>query len=113
MILPINKVATMITNKISFQAGPGPKSSDFAANNLIKAKNPAALTMVAMKEVNTLGAPSYTSGAQKWNGAADTLKHIEINNNTKPTGARIPALLKPVTADLIVVDCKPKLPVAP
>ena len=33
-----------------------------------------ALTIVAMNEVNTVGAPSYTSGVQKWNGAAETLK---------------------------------------
>ena len=32
---------------------------------LMKAIKPADLAMVAMKEVNTVGAPSYTSGVQK------------------------------------------------
>ena len=46
--------------------------------------NTAAFTMVAMKEVNTVGAPSYTSGVQKWKGAADTLNAMLMNSSIKP-----------------------------
>src|SRR5687767_5797724 len=53
-------------------------------NNLMKAINAAAFTIVAIKDVKTVGAPSYTSGVQKWNGAADTLNDIENMSNTTP-----------------------------
>ncbi len=46
--------------------------------------NSAAFTMVAMKDVNTVGAPSYTSGVQKWKGAADTLNAMENISNSNP-----------------------------
>src|SRR5258708_3083864 len=44
----------------------------------------AKIPIVAMKEGNTGGAPSYTSGVQKWKGAADTLKPIDTSNNNTP-----------------------------
>ena len=40
--------------------------------------------MVAMKDVKTVGLPSYTSGVQKWKGAAETLKDIEASKSTNP-----------------------------
>ena len=43
-------------------------------NSLAKPRKAAALTAVAMKAVTGVGAPSYTSGAQLWNGTAETLK---------------------------------------
>ena len=46
--------------------------------------NKAALTIVAINEVNTVGAPSYTSGVQKWNGAAETLNAIENIRSNNP-----------------------------
>ena len=42
-------------------------------NKRRKAANAAVLTTVDMNAVNGVGEPSYTSGAQKWNGAAATL----------------------------------------
>ena len=45
---------------------------------------PAALEAVETKAVIGVGAPSYTSGAQKWNGTIETLK-------PKPTSTRISA----------------------
>ena len=62
----------------------GPNKLELEANNLMKAKKAAAFTIVDMKEVNTLGAPSYTSGVQKWKGAADTLKDIAANKIKSP-----------------------------
>ncbi len=46
--------------------------------------NTAAFTTVAMNDVNTVGAPSYTSGVQKCSGAADTLNAMEKSNSSIP-----------------------------
>ena len=48
--------------------------------------------MVAIKEVKTVGAPSYTSGVQKWKGAADTLNAIENSNRSIPAIKRAEGL---------------------
>ena len=48
------------------------------ASSLRKAAKPAVFTTVLMKAVKKVGVPSYTSGVQKWNGAADTLKPMPI-----------------------------------
>ncbi len=48
---------------------------------------PAAFEAVEMKAVMDVGAPSYTSGAQKWNGAAEILKP-----NPTSTSAAMPAI---------------------
>src|SRR5512144_1355644 len=45
---------------------------------------PAAFEAVERKPATGVGAPSYTSGAQKWNGTAETLK-------PKPTSTSITA----------------------
>src|SRR5688572_18240634 len=55
----------------------------------MNAMNTAAFTTVAIKDVNTVGAPSYTSGVQKWNGAADTLNDIEKSSNSIPATGNI------------------------
>ncbi len=51
-------------------------------NNWYKAAKLAAFTTVDMNIVKMVGAPSYTSGVQKWNGAAEILnkKPTKINN---------------------------------
>lgn len=43
--------------------------------------NAAVFTVADMKAVTGSGAPSYTSGVQRWNGAAATL-------NASPTSSR-------------------------
>jgi len=70
--LPINKVSTVIAMSVGIQ-----KSDSEAKQVENKRKNaakPAVLTTVDMKAVISVGEPSYTSGVQKWNGAAPTLK---------------------------------------
>ncbi len=47
--------------------------------------NPPALEATERNAVMVIGAPSYTSGAQKWNGTAEILY-------PKPARARIPAM---------------------
>ena len=47
----------------------------------IKATKPAALEATARKAVTGVGAPSYVSGAQVWNGKAETLKANPIMTN--------------------------------
>ena len=42
-----------------------------------------------MVAVVKLGAPSYTSGAQKWNGTAAILNNIPIMIKVKPIGNQI------------------------
>ena len=50
----------------------------------IKATKPAALEATARKAVTGVGAPSYVSGAQVWNGNAETLKANPITTNIIP-----------------------------
>ena len=45
---------------------------------------PAALTVVAMKAVTGVGAPSYASGAHMWNGTAEILKPSAMITSKKP-----------------------------
>src|SRR5437764_54597 len=59
----------------NFHSGRMPPNA--SSNNRKNPIKPAAFTTVAMKEVNTVGEPSYTSDVQKWNGAADTLNDME------------------------------------
>src|SRR5688572_11045740 len=53
-------------------------------NKRTSTANPAAFEAVERKPAIGVGAPSYTSGAQKWNGTMDTLKPIptRISANT-------------------------------
>src|SRR6185437_1204882 len=88
VILPTNRVAAAINaTKICQVCCALPKAS---SNSRIKPTKIDTFTIVAMKEVNTVGAPSYTSGVQKWNGAAETLKAIDTSRSNSPaikTGA--------------------------
>ena len=66
--------------------GNRPKAS---INNLANKIMAATLGAVARKRVTGVGAPSYTSGAHMWNGAAETLKANptirKANPNSNPT----------------------------
>ena len=68
----MNSVRTEITINTGIQKScSGAKQT---MNNLKNAANPAVLTTVLIKAVIRVGDPSYTSGVQKWNGAAPILK---------------------------------------
>ncbi len=54
-------------------------------NSRMKPTNAPALTPTAMKAVTGVGAPSYTSGAQLWNGTAEILKPKPVTTSTKAT----------------------------
>src|ERR1039457_4467180 len=82
-MLPMNNVAAVIMAITNCHCGCA--SAKESANNRMKATKAAPFTTVAINEVNTVGAPSYTSGVQKWNGAAETLKDNDTINNNKPT----------------------------
>src|SRR3972149_8595224 len=58
-----------------------------ARTNRTRMANPAAFEAVEMKAVIGVGAPSYTSGVQKWNGTAATL-------NPNPVRIKITAPLR-------------------
>src|SRR5579859_3208792 len=78
----MNKVAAvMIATKICHFSWLSPKASSKSRTNPIKIDT---FTIVAINDVNTVGAPSYTSGVQKWNGAALTLKAIDTSSNNRP-----------------------------
>src|SRR5262245_24703985 len=51
----------------------------------IRAKNPAAFADTDRKAVTGVGAPSYVSGAQVWNGTADTLNANPATMNATAT----------------------------
>ena len=51
--------------KLKISSQECPNAFAWLLNMVMNAINPAAFTMVAIKEVNTVGAPSYTSGVQK------------------------------------------------
>jgi hypothetical protein len=72
VMLPINKVMMVITNNTGVQNLP--QLQNRPKINAGNAAKPAVLTTVDMKAVISVGEPSYTSGVQKWKGAAPTLK---------------------------------------
>ena len=57
-----------------------------AADRKIRASraNAAVFTPAAMKAVTGVGAPSYTSGVQAWNGTAATLKATPAATRPRP-----------------------------
>src|SRR5258708_7513648 len=74
----------------------------------------AVFTKVDMKAVMTVGAPSYTSGTQKWNGAADTLKARPIIKKVIPTNTMKTMLgFWNVIKRLLLISDKLNEPVAP
>src|SRR5262245_12956861 len=60
-------------------------------NKRINTAKPAAFDAVDKKPAIGVGAPSYTSGAQKWNGTIDTLNPI-------------PTRISASTANAVTVD---------
>src|SRR5262245_20914608 len=51
--------------------------------------NPAAFGPTDMNPVTGVGAPSYTSGVQMWNGAAATLKQSAMSINAAESSTRL------------------------
>ncbi len=92
---------------ISRHAPAWPNASVSTRNS---AANAAALTPVAMNAVTGVGAPSYTSGAQAWNGTAATLKANPTSSSAKPTGSITPVPPSPTWTPMSV---KFVVPVAP
>ena len=70
--LPIVMVSAASTHT----SGPYTRSAVGNATKItrISATNPAAFDDTDKNAVTGVGAPSYVSGAQVWNGTADTLK---------------------------------------
>src|ERR1051325_5345900 len=58
-------------------------------NRRTSTANPAALEAVDKKPATGVGAPSYTSGAQKWNGTMDTLNPIPTRTSARTPNATI------------------------
>src|SRR5688572_8210463 len=52
--------------------------------------SPAALLATLNHVVTSIGAPSKTSGHQKWNGTAEILKAMPTHKANKPSVGRIP-----------------------
>src|ERR1700730_13561946 len=59
-----------------------------SSHNLKNAANAAALTAAAIYAVIGVGAPSYTSGAHIWNGAAATLNPKPTRSRATPTSSK-------------------------
>ena len=79
----------------------------------IKATKPAALEATARKAVTGVGAPSYVSGAQVWNGNAETLKANPITTNIIPRVIidvlESPELIELLISSSIVLPVTPKI----
>src|ERR1700733_11256825 len=107
-MFPINNVRTTIHQITSVQWPAIPAKQ--VENNRKKAAKAAVFTTVAMYVVMVVGAPSYTSGAQKWKGANDDLKLNPTNNNKTPAIARP---VSPLVDKCCCIVIKSKEPVTP
>src|SRR6476620_10897937 len=93
--LPIVMVSAASTHT----SGPYTRSAVGNATKItrISATNPAAFDDTDKNAVTGVGAPSYVSGAQVWNGTADTLKANPTMQKTMPSVmsgfASVPSLL--------------------
>src|SRR5512140_3310146 len=87
--LPTVIVTAEMTARIAVQEEA--KSGNATKNKRINTAKPAAFEAVDKNPETGVGAPSYTSGAQKWNGTMETLKPIPTRMR-----ARMP---KPVVAE--------------
>src|SRR5512144_1945984 len=71
------------------------KLGNATKNKRTSTANPAAFEAVDKNPATGVGAPSYTSGAQKWNGTMDTLKpiptRIRASTPKATTRGRLPA----------------------
>ena len=72
--LPMSSVSTHMAVSVGSHTPWAAAAGKACTSSLRKAAKPAVFTTVLMKAVKKVGVPSYTSGVQKWNGAADTLK---------------------------------------
>ena len=70
MVAAASSAASM-PHDTSGAPAPGCASADHTRRT--SSPTPAALDVTESHAVTGVGAPSYTSGAQKWNGAAATL----------------------------------------
>src|SRR5450432_3569444 len=76
-------------------------------NKRMNAMNNPPFTTVAIKEVITVGAPSYTSGVQKWKGAADTLNDMEQVSRSRPVN-----IMDELAAFPMAISSRKKLPLS-
>ena len=79
-------------------------------NSLNNAAIAAVFTIVAIKAVTGVGAPSYTSGAQKWKGAAESLKPMPINSMITPTKTIELFVPFPTTSRICIISKLPETP---
>src|SRR3954468_14227847 len=106
VILPISSVSALITATHNCQVAC--RVPNASSNSRTKPINTETFTMVAMKEVNTVGAPSYTSGVQKWKGAADTLNDMENKRRSIPaTAGRSGDLVPMLISEVLNVPVEP------
>src|SRR5690606_16538197 len=82
LILPIKSVRIAITSNAGTQKSC--KGVKQYKNIRRKAAKPAVFTTVLINVVINTGAPSYTSGVQKWKGATPTLKAKPTKSNKTP-----------------------------
>src|SRR6185503_11715489 len=81
-IEPTASVRTAITYMAGRQSTLS--APNVTTNTRSRAANPAAFAADAMNPVTGVGEPWYTSGVQKWNGAAATLKANPNSKSARP-----------------------------
>src|SRR5512143_1770041 len=114
--LPIVIVSIAITTSASVTAdcrecnAPVLASNDVAAkvmmNTREKDANAAAFEPVERNAVTGVGAPSYTSGDQTWNGAAATLKPNPTIIIAAPAISIVPEKSRPGDAIRSLMSCR-------
>ncbi len=72
----------------------------------------AVLVATAMNAVTGVGAPSYTSGVQAWNGATDALKASPATASAMPVSSSGSVMSTPLPI-AFEIAAKPVEPVAP
>src|SRR6266545_3673068 len=86
--LPIVIVATDSTANTGAQNSKrGAKATNMSCR---RPANPAAFDATDRKAATGIGDPSYVSGAQNWNGTAETLKANPVTTNRIAARARVP-----------------------
>src|SRR5512138_1058215 len=85
------------------------RSGKATKNRRTSTAKPAAFEAVDRNPATGVGAPSYTSGAQKWNGTTETLKPIptKINPSTPKAATGEADCSLPTTCMRFVVPVKP------
>ena len=82
---PTASVAQARANTTGCQSSARTPSA--STNTRISAANPAAFTAEAIRAVTGVGAPTYTSGAQAWNGTAATLNPRPTRSIARPASS--------------------------